>query len=270
MATTEREMERRRPTITARSSACILTRLGNKRRIAHRLLPHFPDHRLYVEPFFGAGGMFFNKPKAERNLLADLDEEVFNLWMVVLGRREELEELWGRMPIDQKLFMYWKRHKETDPLRRALRFLFLSNFGLLGKPNTMRVFTANTKRLVFDRIHEAQRMLADCEFLHQDFRVVLKLVAGHRSKGTAFVYCDPPYLDTANNYNGHGFQERDSAELFELLQGTGVRWAMSEFDHPFILRKASELGLRVVDLGQRHNLRGHRTELLLMNYQEAA
>lgn len=252
----------------ARSSACILTRLGNKRRIAHRIIPHFPDHRQYIEPFMGAGGMFFNKPKAERNLLSDLDEEVFNLWMVVLEQKEELVELWGRMPIDQKLFMYWKRHKETDPVRKALRFLFLSNFGLLGKPQTMRVFTANTKRLVTDRIDAAQRMLADCELLNQDFRQVLKLASGCRSKGSAFIYADPPYLDTQNNYVPGGFSEADSRALFDLLEGTGIRWAMSEFDHPFIVGEAARRGHRVVDLGERHNLGNRRTEILVLSYPE--
>lgn len=263
-------MERRNKYNAARS-ACILTRLGNKRRIAHSIIPHFPDHQLYVELFFGAGGMFFSKPKAPRNLLNDNDEEVFNLWCVVMDRREELMELWGRMPIDQKLFMYWKRHRETDPVRRALRFLFLSNFGLLGKHNTMRVFTANTKRLVFDRIVEAQRMLSDSEFLCQDFRKVMELVKGKPAIAKkAFIYADPPYLGTTNNYEKGGFSERDSADLFDLLQDSGARFAMSEFDHPFIVRQAIERELRVEVIGERHNLGDPRTEILVMNYPSKA
>ncbi|HBZ37548.1 MAG TPA: restriction endonuclease subunit M, partial [Balneola sp.] len=40
----------------------ILTRLGNKRALADKIIPFFPKHELYIEPFFGAGGMFFSKP----------------------------------------------------------------------------------------------------------------------------------------------------------------------------------------------------------------
>lgn len=262
-------MEKRK-LYNASRSACILTRLGNKRRIAQAIVPHFPEHRHYIEPFFGAGGMFFSKPKAARNLLNDNDEEVFNLWMVVMERREELIGLWGRMPIDQKLFMYWKRHRETDPVRRALRFLFLSNFGLLGKHNTMRVFTANTKRLVFDRIGEAQRYLADCEFLCQDFRKVMELVKSKGQTKQTFIYADPPYLGTTNNYEKGGFTERDSADLFDLLQESGARFAMSEFDHPFIVRQAQERKLRLEVIGERYNLGHRRTEVLVMNYPAKA
>ena len=41
----------------------ILRRLGNKKLIAEKIICHFPPHEIYIEPFFGAGGMFFNKPK---------------------------------------------------------------------------------------------------------------------------------------------------------------------------------------------------------------
>ena len=43
----------------------ILRRLGNKSKIAADIQKHFPQHKIYIEPFFGAGGMFFNKPKAK-------------------------------------------------------------------------------------------------------------------------------------------------------------------------------------------------------------
>lgn len=45
----------------------ILRRLGNKSKLAAKIIPYFPAHKIYIEPFFGAGGMFFNKPKAKYN-----------------------------------------------------------------------------------------------------------------------------------------------------------------------------------------------------------
>ena len=43
----------------------ILKRLGNKKKIAKEIQKYFPEHKIYIEPFFGAGGMFFNKPKKQ-------------------------------------------------------------------------------------------------------------------------------------------------------------------------------------------------------------
>ena len=47
----------------------ILNRLGNKSLIAKKIQTHFPKHDIYMEPFFGAGGMYFNKPKAKFNYI---------------------------------------------------------------------------------------------------------------------------------------------------------------------------------------------------------
>ena len=53
----------------------ILRRLGNKQAIAQDIIKYFPEHKIYIEPFFGAGGMFFNKPKAKYNIVNDLENE---------------------------------------------------------------------------------------------------------------------------------------------------------------------------------------------------
>ena len=47
----------------------ILRRLGNKQAIAEKIQTYFPAHKIYIEPFFGAGGMFFNKRKAKYNIV---------------------------------------------------------------------------------------------------------------------------------------------------------------------------------------------------------
>ena len=86
----------------------ILRRLGNKQAIAHKIIPYFPPHKTYIEPFFGAGGMFFNKPKAKYNIVNDLDSEVFNLFQVVMNQKEELEKAFYMMPI---ILICWSMEK---------------------------------------------------------------------------------------------------------------------------------------------------------------
>lgn len=71
----------------------ILRRLGNKKKIAHKIIQYFPPHKIYIEPFFGAGGMFFNKPKVKYNFLNDLDSDVFNLFQVVTDKNKNKEFL---------------------------------------------------------------------------------------------------------------------------------------------------------------------------------
>ena len=39
----------------------ILRRLGNKKKLVELIVPYMPSHTTYIEPFMGAGGMFFYK-----------------------------------------------------------------------------------------------------------------------------------------------------------------------------------------------------------------
>lgn len=245
----------------------ILNRLGNKRKMAARILPHIPEHRHWIEPFFGAGGLFFAKPKAQRNVVNDLDGEVFNLFCVVKDRPDELEAAWGSMPLHEGLWKHWKAQSPTDPVWRAVRFLFRSNFGFMGLPQTLRLNSKNTKRRLQDHIAATSELLYDVEFTQCDFRSFLgRIPLSPRERELAYVYADPPYLGTANNYgDASKWREQDTKDLVRTLVASGLRFGMSEFDHPVVVQLALDHGLHVVDLGDRKNLGNRRTELFITN-----
>lgn len=249
----------------------VLYRLGNKQHIAGRIVPHIPPHQLWLEPFFGAGGLFFNKPRAPRNIVNDRDSEVYNLFCLVMDRPGDLEEAWCSMPIHEDLWKDWKRRCPTDPIWRAARFLFQSNFGFLGKPQTLVWNRKNAKRLLQERIRLTRELLYDVEFMNCDFRAMLgRIPLGKSDRRSAFVYADPPYLDTGNNYGAASkWSAADTRDLITMLEGSGMRFAMSEFDHPVVMELANEFGLRIIQLGDRQNLRNRRRELLLVNYTSA-
>lgn len=248
----------------------ILNRLGNKRRMAARILPYIPEHRHWIEPFFGAGGLFFAKPKAERNIVNDLDGEVYNLFCVVKDQPEALEAAWASMPLHEELWKHWKKETPTDPVWRAVRFLFRSNFGFLGKPQTLRLNSKNAKRSLQDRIMATRDALYDVEFTSCDFRAMLgRIPLSPREQELAYVYADPPYLGTANNYGDAArWKEQDTRDLVATLVASGLRFGMSEFDHPVVVQLALEHGLHVVSLGERKNLNNRRTELLITNVDQ--
>lgn len=243
----------------------ILRRLGNKQAIAHKIISYFPPHKTYIEPFFGAGGVFFNKPKAKYNIVNDLDSDVFNLFQVVMNQKEELEKAFYMMPIHSDLLEYWKQNNETDPIKKALRFLLLSNFTLMGKGNTMKVEANNSKKIVLDYLDATFDFLSDVIFSNKCYNKFLKSIS-YGNLDDIFIYNDPPYLGTENNYS-NSFTEQDGIDLFDTLQATGCKFAMSEFDHPFILQQAKERGLNVHIIGERRNIKNRRTEILVTNYK---
>jgi DNA adenine methylase len=249
----------------------ILRRLGNKSKLAKQIQRYFPTHQLYIELFFGAGGMFFNKPKAQYNILNDIDSEVINLYNVILNQRNEFQELFEITPYSYDLLQYWKTNKESDPVKRAVRFICLSNYGYLGQPMTIKFSTANSKQIAINNIKTTYDFLKDCslQFMNFDFRKALKSISFRRetSVKTTFIYCDPPYLHTRNNYN-NSFTEQDFVELLDLLQEKkDWKFAVSEFDNPFVIEQAKQRNLNVYIIGERRNLNNNRrTEILITNY----
>jgi len=243
----------------------ILRRMGNKTKLSGEIVKEFPDHSMYIELFFGAGGLFFNKPKVKYNIVNDLDSDVFNLFDCVLCQRDEFFRLFRMMPIHIDLLEYWKNNKETRPIEKALRFLFLSNLTFMGAGQTIKFGTENPKNSVYNNLEKTIEMLHDVQFLNNDFRDVLDKIQ-IREKYKAFIYADPPYLGTNDNYSD-SFTEKDSFDLFEILTGSGIRFAMSEFAHPFILNQAKERDLNVITIGERRNLMKRDTEILITNYE---
>jgi DNA adenine methylase len=246
----------------------ILRRLGNKSKIAKKIQTYFPAHKIYIEPFFGAGGMFFNKPKAKYNIVNDIDSDVFNLFMVVMNQKAELEAAFYQMPIHSDLLEYWKKNTETDPIKKALRFLFLSNFNAYGSESTLFIAAQDTKGMFEKRINLTYELINKVQFLNYDFRKFLKsfIIKSDSELNHFFIYADPPYLGTGDNYS-NSFTETDSIALFDALQATRCKFAMSEFDNPFILKQAKERGLNVHIIGERQNLKNRRTEILVTNYK---
>ena len=250
----------------------ILRRLGNKVKIADKIQTHFPYHKIYIEPFFGAGGMFFNKPKAKYNIVNDLDSDVFNLFQLVMNQKEELEKAFLLMPIHSDLLDYWKKNEETEPIKKALRFLFLSNLTVMGTGNSIQGGVYNDKLSFYDKIEPCFKYLDNVKMFNTDFKEFLNKKIAFGESGFScgiddtFIYCDPPYLGTDSNYSNN-FTEEQTKDLFNTLIDTKCKFAISEFDHKTVINEANKKGLNIIYIGERQNLKNRRTEILITNYE---
>lgn len=248
----------------------ILLRLGNKKKIAKEIQKYFPVHKIYIEPFFGAGGMYFYKPKAKHNIVNDIDSDVFNLYQVVINNKDELFKLYEITPYHSDLIKYWKDNEETEPLKKAMRFLYLSNFSLLGTGSQLSYGASacgrrksNDFKILLDKTFD---LIENVQFMNEDFRRFFNNFQIRGTEEQHFIYCDPPYLGTNDNYSD-SFNEKDSEDLFDILEETKCKFAMSEFDHPFIIEQANKRGLNIEIIGERRNLKNKRTEILVTNYK---
>lgn len=247
----------------------VLTRLGNKRKLIKKIYKYFPAHRMRIELFFGAGGAYFNMPKPKYAILNDLDADVYNLYMVMLKDKERLYREIELMPIDECLMKYWKKNEETDPVMKAVRFLLISNFSYLGKGYNIRFGLDNAKKKLLSNIEPTFEYLQHAKIMCSDFRKVIPKISftkGLNDKEKAFVYMDPVYLDTEHFYKVPNWTEKDTLDCLDIMVNCGIRCAMSEFNHPFVVNSAISRGLQVIEIGERANLKNRRTEILITNY----
>ena len=95
---------------------------GSKWRLAEWIISFMPPHTTYLEPFFGSGAVFFQKPPSKVETINDIDGNVVNLFRVIRERPEELAALIEMTPWAREEY-YASYEKTGDELEDARRFL---------------------------------------------------------------------------------------------------------------------------------------------------
>lgn len=105
----------------------ILKYPGSKWRMAEKIVSLMPEHRSYLEPFFGSGAVFFSKPRSRIETINDLDGEIVNLFRVVRDMAEELEREVALTPYSREEYeRAWERYKAgdvKDPVKLARQIM---------------------------------------------------------------------------------------------------------------------------------------------------
>ena len=250
----------------------MLNRLGNKSKLLPQLLPLFPKHIVtFVDLFYGSGAVSHAMLSKCKYLIAnDLDADVANLFDVWRTRPAELADALEVVPYHSDVLRRFREQPESDDIGRAVAFVYRSNFSFLSKGKTLKFGASNARQIALNAIKEGFRHIAKIQFLSVDFRRVLDSVCVRHERDLKgfFVFADPPYLGTEHDsYNmATAWTTSDTADLFELLSSSGMRFAISEFDGAFVRDLAREHGLTVTVLGERRNIGNRRTEVLITNY----
>lgn len=206
---------------------------GGKWLLAPWIIEHFPAHRVYVEPFGGAGSVLMRKPRAYAEVWNDLDGEVVNLFRVL--RSPDADELVRRLrltPFSRDEFSQAYSLSE-EPLERARNLVIRSfmGFGSNGH-NRPTGFRANSNRSgttpARDWVNypDSLEMVIDrLSGVIVENKDALAVMAQHDGPETLH-YVDPPYVpetrDKGADY-AHEMNDEDHAELLVFLRGlTGM------------------------------------------------
>lgn len=231
------------------------------RRLARHILPLFPPHTCYVEPFAGAAALFFLKARSKSEVLNDINGELINLYRVVQHHPDELIRQF-RWSLPSRQNFEWLRDQHpallTD-VQRAARFYYIQRLGFGGKVEgrTFGTSTTAAPRLSAERLQAdlaaAHVRLAKATIEHLEWE---KCIQRYDRPHTLF-FCDPPYWNTEGYGVDFGLdQYARMAELARSIQGAML---ITVNDIPEMRAVFAGLATDVIDV--RYTVGGNRNHV---------
>jgi DNA adenine methylase len=249
-----------------------ITYYGGKQKMLRHILPLIPAHRVYVEPFFGGGAVFWAKEPANIEFINDHNGEVINFYRVLKLRYPELErEISATLhsEFQQKKAKEIYRHPEGHgDIERAWALWVLSH-------QSIYAILCNTWKFANNRANASQlqgRKEAFAEIYSKRLehtsifcRDALNVIKKTDSEG-AFHYVDPPYFN-ANMGHYRGYTSDDFEKLLQTLAGIKGKFMLSSYPSELLASFSQSLGWITIEFNLTRSAGGGRKiELLTMNY----
>lgn len=224
--------------------------IGGKRRLAKRILPLFPAHECYVEPFAGGAALFFLKAPSEVEVLNDINGDLINLYRVVKHHLFELCRQFEWSLIGRQAFD-WLKETPAETLtdvQRAARFYYLQKMAFGGRVEGQTFGTATTAppRLNLLRLEEelsaAHLRLSRTYVEHLPWADCVR----RYDRDHTLFYLDPPYWST----EGYGvdFGLDQYALMASLARSIKGKMIISVNDIPEMRQAFSGLSMERVDI----------------------
>ncbi len=237
--------------------------LGGKSKLVDKIISTMPKHDIYVEPFIGAGWVFWSKIPAPVEVINDLDSRLIRFYIGL----SEIDDL--KLVVDK---YGWPYGMKTDDSRKLFdrakviienyskydydefvwAFLYVNKFAYAG-----RMFnpTFNPRRIkdcirpycgiktLLNDFYKVKKRLKNTEVLNMDWS---KPTIEYDTESTLF-YLDPPYVGTSkNSFTETDYKTRDHAptprKIFKLLDTLEGKFILSYDYHPVVLKYVKKYG----------------------------
>ena len=250
----------------------ILKYPGAKWRIADWIIGHFPEHKVYCEPFFGSGAVFFKKQPSYIETINDRDENIVNLFEVCRKFPEELSAAINMTPFAREEFANCYEMNVADPIERARRTLvrFHQSFGTSNssKNSWRNVQTYGGPRCATMWNYLPETIIQCCERLKEaqiENIDGIELIKRYDDKDT-LIYCDPPYLQSLRKRNMYAFEmnDKEHINLLRALKESNSMVVLSGYDNELYNEELQ--GWRTAEKATTAQMGKHRIEKLWMNF----
>lgn len=255
---------------------------GSKASYAKWITSFFPSHKMYLEPYFGSGSVFFTKEAATYETINDVDKNVVNFFQACRDYPDQLATAVNLTPFARDEFRAVQEdsageelHLTGECVEDARRFMIRCCQGF-GSKMADRVGWKNTKHssgpvnpIVWGKLPEfilrAAARLKNAQIENTDAIALIKAC----NASDCLIYADPPYLGGLRNnkriYRHEMMSEEQHSELLEALSNHKGFVVLSGYDNEFYNQRLP--GWYKAQKTGRANSAALRIETIWMNFE---
>ncbi|MDH5160366.1 DNA adenine methylase [Heyndrickxia oleronia] len=212
---------------------------GSKWSMADWIISHMPQHKTYLEPFFGSGAVFFRKETSLLETINDIDSNIINLFKVIRDYPEKLAEKVHWTPLSREEYYKSFEANPEDEIERARVFLVRCGQAIGAKTSDRTGWRSNINPLNHHKAKEWNNLpekilsvadrLKNVQIEHQDASQLIK----RYNRPEVFIYADPPYVlrTRSKRMYAHEFSDADHAILIGYLKKHAGPVLLSGYDN---------------------------------------
>jgi DNA adenine methylase len=243
-------------------------RQGNKQPILNELIDLIPQHLIYCEVFVGSATLFFNKEKADVNILNDLDKDVYY-------RLKYLQ----KAPLNKSLYRsdlktlnsikFFFNEPPTAIADNILYYKIKACNGFNGKPVniTKNIYKPANPYSIIKNLEFYKDKLKNVKITNKDYSLIIKKY----DTPFTFFFLDPPYENTHKTfYNDTDFDYIKLANILQNIKGYFLLTINDSKNIRTLFKNFYIKPIIVKSIGWKNkhtNTHMLRKELIIMNYK---
>lgn len=225
-----------------------ITYYGGKQQLADTIIGMMPSHKIYCEPFFGGGAVFFAKGKSYLEVINDVDDRLITFYEVCQDENTfsnlitRIHQTLHSERYHKKAYQIWRNPSLCNGNKEELAWAvwLVTNMSFSGSPSGgwkwdngtagshSGVVMDNYRQSFVPALHER---LKNVQISCRDALLVIQ----QRDRAETFFFLDPPYPGCEQkHYKGYTFEHFE--ELLEKLTYIQGKFLLCNFDSD-MLRK---------------------------------
>ncbi len=245
----------------------LIPRIGGKNLLKKTIVDYFPSNYkelIYIEPFVGGGHIFYEKEPSIKEIINDLDPNVYRIYKGF--KKYPVEKInpniIGTYNKEDYLNLKQNLDKQSD-FQKFINTLILFKISYMGRIDTFKGSKDKSFDIKKPYKKEDHTRLKGVTILNKDYKDLINKYDSLKS----FFYFDPPYEESKKLYKKGVIDYEEMKDILKKLKG---KFLLSINDSPYIRNIFKDFNIKTVQtmysIKKVDNKNPIINELIISNY----